>query len=153
MITLNKINILILIIFVMGCSQPAPKPINIGQDACDYCKMTIVDKKFGSEFITTKGKVFKFDSIECLAAFTLISNIDEKDIFGLFVTDFNNPDNMISTDDLYFIHSKELKSPMSFGLVAIQDSSTAVNVRDASYGEIVSWGKIVELVRKEWNVK
>lgn len=150
---LNKINLFLLIVFAIGCSQPVPKPINFGHDACDYCKMTIVDKKFGSELVTNKGKVFKFDSIECLAAFTLKGSVDEKDIFGLYLTDFNNPEDMVSSDDAYFIHSKELKSPMSFGLVAIKDSSTAINVRDASYGEIVSWDDIKEMIRNDWNIK
>jgi copper chaperone NosL len=153
MITFNKIYILLLITFAFGCSSPAPTPINYGHDACDYCKMTIVDKKFGTELVTTKGKVFKFDSIECLAAFTLKGDVADEDVFGLYVSDFNNPLNLVSSKDVYFIHSKELKSPMSFGLVAVKDSSTAINVRDASYGELVSWDQLRNLVKNDWNIK
>ena len=40
-------------------------------DTCAYCRMTISDERFGGQFVTSKGKVHVFDSIECLAAFYL----------------------------------------------------------------------------------
>ena len=48
------------LLLLNGCSK-GPKPIDYGNDGCHFCKMTIVDKIHGSELITEKGKVFKFD--------------------------------------------------------------------------------------------
>ena len=33
------------------------------------CKMTLVDKKFGAEVVTKKGKVYKFDDLNCMIKF------------------------------------------------------------------------------------
>ena len=46
--------------------MPKQEEINYGVDACAYCKMNIVDPKFGAELITKKGRVYKFDAIECM---------------------------------------------------------------------------------------
>ena len=50
----------LLTLSLSSCST-APQPIRIGQDNCDFCKMTISDNRFGAEIITKKGKVYIFD--------------------------------------------------------------------------------------------
>lgn len=47
----------------MSCQQSGPKDFLLGSDQCDNCKMTITDIKYGTELITEKGKVYKFDDI------------------------------------------------------------------------------------------
>ena len=48
-----------------SCSTE-PEPIRIGKDNCQFCKMTISDKRFGAEIVTKKSKIFKFDDQHCL---------------------------------------------------------------------------------------
>lgn len=59
---------LILAMFLSSCSTK-PEPFNYGKDNCYFCKMGIVDPKYGGEVITKKGKVFKFDDLICMARF------------------------------------------------------------------------------------
>jgi len=44
------------LIMLIGCN-PGPKPITYGNENCEYCSMTIMDDKYASEIITSKGKV------------------------------------------------------------------------------------------------
>jgi hypothetical protein len=56
------------VLLLPGCDS-GPQPINFGKDSCAECNMTIVDKRFGAEFVTGKGKVFKFDDVNCMVEF------------------------------------------------------------------------------------
>ncbi|MDX1911017.1 MAG: hypothetical protein SFV22_06010, partial [Saprospiraceae bacterium] len=50
---------------MVACST-GPEPIRYGQDNCHACKMTLTDRRFGAEIVTKKGKVYKFDDLNCL---------------------------------------------------------------------------------------
>ena len=62
-------SVFILLLLISSCNTE-PQKINYGKDLCEHCKMTIMDKKFGAELITKKGKTMKFDSGECTCYFT-----------------------------------------------------------------------------------
>lgn len=51
-----------------SCSQTV-EPIKIGVENCNYCQMTIMKNTNGSEIITNKGKIFKFDDHGCMRDF------------------------------------------------------------------------------------
>jgi len=51
--TLTALSIIVLAL-LSACSR-APEPIVYGKDACTHCKMTIMDKRFAAEIITSKG--------------------------------------------------------------------------------------------------
>ena len=80
--------LLLLVITLSACSNQKPRAINIGEDNCAYCKMGITDNRFSSELITSKGKVYKFDAVECLAAFYNNADPTVKDNAKLWVHDF-----------------------------------------------------------------
>ena len=44
-----------MIIGVASCSTE-PEPLHYGTDVCHFCKMTLVDNKFGAELVTKNGK-------------------------------------------------------------------------------------------------
>ena len=52
-------------VLIIGC-EVKPQEIAYGQDACHFCKMTIVDRQHAAELVTVKGKAFKYDAIECM---------------------------------------------------------------------------------------
>ena len=65
------------LIFISACTVE-PQPIQYGRDNCAFCKMTIVDGRYGSELVSSKGKVFKFDAVECLINFDLQNPSNEQ---------------------------------------------------------------------------
>ena len=56
----------ICLLFTVSSCEVKPVPINFGTDTCHFCKMTIVDQQHAAQYVTKKGKQFKFDAVECL---------------------------------------------------------------------------------------
>ena len=138
-------------IIIAGCISTDPEPINYGHNNCDYCKMTIVDRSFGAELVTTKGKKFKFYSIECLAAFEITGAMDETNILSMWVTEAANPETFVKTTEASFIFSKDIKSPMSVGLIAYKSKQTADSLAASSLsGTIVNWEQLTKIVTLAW---
>ncbi len=136
----------------VACSTSGPADIAYGQDECDYCKMTIADKRFGSEFISNKGKVYKFDSIECLAAFQITGGAALPSPKTMWVTDFSHPGTFLSIDQAALIASARQKSPMGVGLLAVGSEREAKRLIEAVGGDLVSWQQTQALVTKEWKL-
>lgn len=102
--------------------------------------MSIVDKPFAAEMVTTKGKVYKFDAIECMAQF--IQEEDENNIALLLVRDFNNPDEWVDANSAFFLISKELPSPMGGYLSAYPTKTAAEAMQAEKGGEILTWEQL-----------
>jgi copper chaperone NosL len=143
---------LCLILFMAGCGQPKPAPIIYGTDLCDYCDMTIVDRAFGTELVTRKGKVLKFDSIECLAAVEVEGKIDTTQLHSRCLTDFANPDSLLNLNDAIVVATDRQKSPMGIGLVAVSDQQRASRLMADKGGRIVNWDETKRLVAETWKL-
>lgn len=138
--------ILLTLLLISACS-PEPKPIQYGQDTCAHCRMVITDQRYGTELVTSKGKTYTFDSIECLAAYVQ----EHKDeVQSLWVTDFQHPSGLMPVEKAFFLHSDELRSPMGLNLTAFGDQITPASVLNSFRGSVLSWDEVVALVGKEW---
>ena len=85
---MKQINIclfLCLSFMLIGCSKE-PKPISYGEDECEFCKMIVMDERYGSEMVTAKGKIYFFDSIECLVAYIDNMKMSKDDYNSLWVS-------------------------------------------------------------------
>ncbi len=138
-------------IVLIGCGTRGPAPINYGTDLCDYCDMTIADKAFGTEMVTTKGKILKYDSIECLAA-SEFERGGSADIHSRWTTDFNNPGQFLNTDQAIIVATDRQKSPMGIGLVAVGSRAAADDLIAAKGGQVLSWEQTVQLVVESWKL-
>jgi copper chaperone NosL len=136
-------------IFLLACN-PEPKPIRYGQDACYYCRMVISDARFGSEFVTKKGKVYKFDAIECLAAFYLEKRIDPKESHSLWVTDFNRPKTLLKAEEARYLKAEHIQSPMGLGLLAFREEQSALEAKERYGGKILDWQEVLDFVESAW---
>ena len=63
----------ILLSFFMVSCKIEPQPIEYGKDQCNFCVMNIVDQNHSAQYVTKKGKQFKFDAIECM-----VNEVNEK---------------------------------------------------------------------------
>ena len=139
-----------LLLVMPGCGIKNPAPINFGQEECAYCKMYISDSKFGSAMMTSKGKQFNFDSIECLAAFCLTAgpSINDKSSFWVSIAD--NPGHLQPIMAATIIHSPEIKSPMGVGLIAYSNDYLKSNPTVADIGRVVDLEQMKGIVKKAW---
>ena len=128
----------LLTLSITGCNTK-PQPIRIGQDNCDFCKMTISDNRFGGEIVTKKSKVYKFDDEHCIIAFLNSKKIAQKEIAGIYFTDFIAPHQLINVEDAYFLQSPSLKSPMNGNVAAFSNEDSLNNLLPKFYGNKISW--------------
>lgn len=138
---------------LFGCAGYAPEEIHYGTDQCDYCKMTIADKSFGSELITQTGKVLKYDSIECLAAADMSFASRSQDVHSRWVTDFGKPGQFLDAHKAWIVLAERQKSPMGIGLVAVSSEESAAKLVDEVGGRIVAWSETKEIVAVAWKLE
>ncbi len=129
------------IMFTAGCSD-GPEPINYGTDQCSHCRMTIVDKKYGSELVTVKGKVFKFDAAECMVNYIKVKGTNENEYSNILVTEMTSPEKFIDAGTASFLISPKLRSPMGENISSFGDRNTADKYKSDYGGEIYDWNSL-----------
>lgn len=101
----------LLVIIFASCSHEI-KPLEYGNDNCAYCKMQLADKHFGAEIMTKTGKIYIFDSFECMTNFKKSYFTDEREIAKIVVVDASNEGNLIDAHAALYLHSYNFPSPM-----------------------------------------
>lgn len=129
------------LIALFACSS-GPKAIDYDEDQCHRCKMIISQKQFGAELITQKGRVYKYDAIECLIPEVLKNGTEYYS--HLLVTDYNEPGNLISALDAQFLVSEALPSPMGGFLSAYSTAEKAHSAKMKYSGTVHDWPSIIE---------
>jgi copper chaperone NosL len=133
-----------LVIFAMQSCASGPKPIKYGSDACDFCKMTIMQKKFASEWVTDKGKVFRFDDVHCLQSFRKT----DKSSGTAYINTFSEKNQFVKAADLFFVKSEALKTPMAGHVAAFLDKVSANEFAENNQGKSLSWMQVESEVLK-----
>ncbi len=104
--------------------------------------MKIMDKRYGAELVTAKGKIHKFDSPECLIDYIHQNSLPASDIAATLVTGFNEPDKLINTSEAAFIISPKLPSPMGAFLTAFTNTNEAKKKMEEVGGELFDWNSV-----------
>jgi copper chaperone NosL len=134
---------LLLSLSLVGC-QRAPRPLVAGTDACDYCRMTVSDTRFGGEIQSETGRIHTFDSLECLASFYVDASA-RNEIRAAWVTDFESGRFLVA-DSAVFIVDGRLSSPMGRSLIALAPG-TPDESRAGYGGKVLRWPDLLELMR------
>lgn len=109
--------------------------------------MLLADNHYGAELVTSKGKIYPYDAIECLAA-DIKRNPELAENSRQFVTDFGHPDVLIPLGNAIFLHCQKLHSPMGLNLSAFAERALAENTALLFYGKEINWQGILDLVRE-----
>ncbi len=125
----------------------SPQKIEYGTDACHYCNMTIVDRQHASQLVTTKGKAFKYDAIECMVH-DLQENMADTEIAMHLVADFRQPGELMDATSAAYLVSEKIQSPMGENLSAFQDRATAEQAQQEFTGTVYSWDEIKQHLKK-----
>jgi copper chaperone NosL len=140
----------IIMFAVLTACEPKPEAIDWGKEECAHCKMNIADKRFAAQLLTTKGKAYKFDAIECLAGYINDKKITKSDIHSLWVMDYDNPGTFLPAQKSFFLQSLQFQSPMSLNLAAFANSKAVQAAQQKSGGKELYWDGVRLLVAKEW---
>lgn len=139
---MKKVCIFLLSCVLSSSCSVAPQKIEYGKDVCSYCDMAIVDRVHAAEFVTTKGKAFKFDAIECLIHD--LTERNETDMAFVLVTDFLNPEVFINATEAMYLISEKIKSPMGANLTAFSTKEISTYKNES----FISWKNVKKIIRK-----
>jgi copper chaperone NosL len=128
----------VMLMTLSSCSV-GPEPLKLGVDACDYCKMTISDARFGGELITTKGRLYKFDDVHCLDNFLTENKYLQADIKSSWLIDFSGQGSLIEAQKALLLKSDKLKSPMGGNMAAFASREQLNAARNDYPGEVLTW--------------
>jgi copper chaperone NosL len=139
--------LLILATLLISCSTE-PEPLQYGTDICHFCKMTLMDKKFGAELVTKKGKIYKFDDLNCFLNFYNSGNEPEENFKHKLVVDFSAPAKLIDATNAFYIKSSEIRSPMDGRVAAFETKASMDKFKKEWNGIYLAWGEVVTQYKK-----
>jgi copper chaperone NosL len=134
------------ILFFTSCSAQ-PEPFKYGTDNCHSCKMGVMDPHFGSEIVTTKGKVYKFDDLICMVRFLKSNSLKQEDIKQTLVINFNKENDFIDVKKAAFFVAADLRSPMGSNAAAFTSNEEANTVKSKMQGELINWEEIYKRIQ------
>jgi copper chaperone NosL len=144
----NLLFLSILLFTLLGCKSGS-EPINYGNDECEFCRMQISDNRYGSEIVTDKGKVFKFDEVGCMIEYALVKNFIGDTNQKFLVTDFAAPETFINAKDAFFVQNDNFRSPMGSNVSAFDSEISRQKFVAESGGSLLNWVDVIELVKQK----
>jgi copper chaperone NosL len=105
--------------------------------------MTLMDKKFGAELVTHKGKVYKFDDVNCMLNFYHAGDTPPEEFKYKLVVDFTQPSKLIEAADAFYLKSAEIKSPMASQIAAFEKKESMEDLKKQWRGIYLVWGELV----------
>lgn len=144
-----KILLLSMVIFLLGaCSTKNYEPvaINLDSDTCDTCNMGIQDVQASAQIIKKDGTPMKFDDIGCLVTFLQENN---GEIAEAYVHDHKSG-KWIDMESSYFIHSNEIETPMSYGIIAFESEQEAKDWEKNNHGDFFTKGQLIKENMKDF---
>jgi copper chaperone NosL len=130
--------------FFSACSAQ-PEPIKFGKDNCHHCKMTLMDTKFGAEILTKKGKIYKFDDVNCVVNFLNTKELKASEIAQTLVVDFKKNKELVLVEKLFFLHSPKLRTPMRSDIAAFSNEKDLTETQKQFKGEKLNWEAVKKL--------
>lgn len=143
-----KLSSIIFLLLIFSSCSKNPEPINYGKDHCAFCEMLITDKKFGAELITSKGKIVKFDAIECLAE-AVLNNEVESNNSKLYVINFFKENELIEVSKAFFLRSEKVHSPMGMNFLSVKTQEELDSAKNEFGGEEMDWESLLKFIKKE----
>jgi copper chaperone NosL len=138
----------VLFLGLSACGKSGPAPIHWGEDACHHCRMTLVQKGFAAQRINEKGKVFKYDAIECL-----LGELESKPLRTrerAYVSDRSLPDApLLPAQEAVYLRGENVASPMGGGLAGFAAGDSARAFQTRLGGDVLGWADVKRLKSEE----
>lgn len=106
-----------------------------------------MNPKFGGELITQKGKVYKFDSEECLLNFYKNRLQDMEQFAVVLVANYAKPGEMLATKQAVFLENDSINTPMGGHIIALPDKETARKYNISGKGKLLDWNSLLDSFR------
>ena len=129
---------LIMVLPFLNSCKTEPVKFNPGKDNCQFCRMSIVDTRYGGQIITKKGKVFLFDDMHCEAAFIKEGSVKATDMDKKLTVLFDKPNEFKDLKETWFVVSEENKSPMGSNAAGFSTREKATQEANDKHGKLIN---------------
>ena len=136
-----KIISLIFIVSIYSCNNIV-EPIHIGKDTCQFCKMLLVDSRFGAAIYSKKGRTYKFDDISCLLNFIKETSSVKREVDEIYITDYLGEHKLWPAENLSFLVSDEFRTPMKSNTAGFSNMDSAQIISIKNMGALKKWVEI-----------
>ena len=120
-----------------------PQAMNLGKDKCTACSMTIEDAKYACEYITNKGKCFKFDDATCLFHYLNNNQIADSTLLRIYIADYEQPDSLIDIKTASLVLGEDIHSPMNGGIAAFSNRKHGIQFAEKTHSILLdSWERL-----------
>lgn len=137
--------VLAMLTFFTACSS-GPEPIRYGSDNCHHCKMTMMDKRFGAEIVTNKGRIYKFDDLNCLVRYLKSGEVPSENIAQILSIDFKKNGQFVAVQQAFFLQNEAVKSPMRGDIASFSDKNDLEAVKaQIGGGTEIPWQAVQNL--------
>jgi copper chaperone NosL len=135
---------------VLSACSKHPATLSFGNDACDYCSMTISDRRHGALFVSDKGRSYKFDAVECMIeSLGPGEKFADTTVHSFHVVDYAQPGVVVEATGAAYLVSPAVPSPMGANLSAFASRAGADSVQSAKGGDVMDWDALREHLRQE----
>lgn len=137
--------VLVAALMAVGCQRrgaEAPPKIRYGQEACVACRMLITEERFAAA-VDTPAETVVFDAIECLVRWVAAGAEARR----IWVHDHDSSA-WLDGRTAWFVHSRELVTPMGAGLVAFATEQAARGLAGRLQGEVLRFEQLLHSVRE-----
>ncbi|KXK36400.1 MAG: nitrous oxide reductase accessory protein NosL [Saprospiraceae bacterium] len=128
------------IFFLTSCTPEGPDPINLHQDSCEFCKMSISAGNFAAEVITEKGRIYKFDDLSCMMHYA--DENDQTPIKSFWVGNYMQENSLIDATKAWYVKAAELRSPMAGNTAAFLTQESAQKVASEFGAKVIGWNDL-----------
>lgn len=129
----------VIALLLISCDV-SPQPINYGNEACEFCSMTIVDNQHASQLVNSNGKAYNFDAIECMINYTEENTETAYELY--LINDFDNPGALIDAKTATYLVSPQISSPMGANLSGFASENAAQKVKEKFKGNLYNWESV-----------
>lgn len=136
------ISVFLVAILFLSCATD-PEPLKYGKDACHTCKMTLMDKKFGAELVTAKGKVYKFDDVNCMVNFINSDYLADQTLIHKLVVDYSQPEKLIPAEEAFYLKSDQIRTPMASHIAAFETEKLMLKHKTKLKAIYLGWGELM----------
>ncbi len=139
--------ITIILLSLAACRQSvdleAPPEILYGEDVCTECSMIINEARFAASYVTTSGDVRRFDDIGGM----LVHDQKMQEAVHIYWVHDLNTEEWINANSATFVLSRNLNTPMGWGVAAFADSADAAAYVAANEGVSTTYAALQEEIK------
>lgn len=133
---------------LLGACSSGPKPIAYRVDECVFCKMKIMDQRFGAQIVNSKGKHYNFDDVSCLVAYQGTGFLSKDDVAAVYLPDYVGSNALTPAEGMHYVQSEALRSPMAGNVAAFVEKDSAAATAARLQGNMLNWNDVIQLLNE-----